>query len=463
MSVLAVVVVEAHNHALEHIHDVLRKIISKRKRKGEDFSWTLVNYDSHPDMACMRSIPASAAFNPRRLFTVDDGNHQNNKSCQTLYEMLDTSASGIADWIIPLVLAADLKEIYWVRSSWARQFGDGHYSFCVGAWSTNRTHKVSSYVDLPDHARVKVSLSHPYYIEDSSVVPEDELELVQHLSFKVSQNLISNNEKLAEGELWCLSIDLDYFSCLNPFISDLEDIDKPFTASLLRAANGTRFRQRKAVLLSDELGRWYESEYQRFLSLVTSFFGEVSKINGSTGEVNYSSVSSKEILYKAEEIQELSQLYEYPEYGMQLWYDVIDSMLQIPMFQCTSRLLASSVIHALPCLFLPHHPESYSESEYQTRIKLMGDSIRQGKFSKQPPFMVAVSRSTVDGFTPKRAVDFLQDAVLREIHSIFCGCSRAIESPFIRSQSTIDACLCYIVFDYGEYEGSQIDTSKISF
>ena len=93
----------------------------------------------------------------------------------------------------------------------------------------------------------------------------------------------------------------------------------------------------------------------------------------------------------------------------------------------------------------------------------MGDSIRQSKLSQRPPFMVAISRSAIDGFTPAHLVNTLQDAVLREIHSIFCGCYRDFESASSYSESKIDLCRCLIVLDYGEQEGSQIDTSRMSF
>eukprot|EP00554_Chaetoceros_debilis_P015501 CAMPEP_0194123336 /NCGR_PEP_ID=MMETSP0150-20130528/54078_1 /TAXON_ID=122233 /ORGANISM="Chaetoceros debilis, Strain MM31A-1" /LENGTH=114 /DNA_ID=CAMNT_0038816539 /DNA_START=33 /DNA_END=373 /DNA_ORIENTATION=+ len=108
-----VVVVEAHNHALEHVHYILRR----RSRSTREFPnklssfWTMVHFDSHPDLACPNGdISAAACFQPRREWQIaqkeaqnDDDDEENNS--KNLYELLDTSQGGIAEWIIPLVMA----------------------------------------------------------------------------------------------------------------------------------------------------------------------------------------------------------------------------------------------------------------------------------------------------------------------------------------------------------------------
>ena len=51
-----------------------------------------------------------------------------------LYEMLDMPSSGIAEWILPLVLAGGLKTVYWIKNDWCHQFHNGAYNVPVGAW-----------------------------------------------------------------------------------------------------------------------------------------------------------------------------------------------------------------------------------------------------------------------------------------------------------------------------------------
>jgi hypothetical protein len=91
---IPVVVVEQHQHACEHIHQVLRQ-----RRRCD--AWSMVHYDAHPDLACPHgSIPAAACFRPNE---------------NDLYELLDSTATGIAEWILPLVLAANLTRVHWIR------------------------------------------------------------------------------------------------------------------------------------------------------------------------------------------------------------------------------------------------------------------------------------------------------------------------------------------------------------
>ena len=473
---VAIVVVENHNHALEHIHSVLRRILSIRSRSNKNnittagLSWSLVNFDSHPDMACMKSpIPASAAFHPQRPIGKPElsssGDEGEFIESSNLYEMLDLSESGIAEWILPLVMAADLKTVYWIQSSWAHQFTAGRYDFFVGAWDPSHIIKNSStHLDLPDDAVLKVSLPHPYYLEDSSVVPEDELELKQKLCFIVSQKMpeptLGSNQN---DELWCLSIDLDYFSCLNPFICELESIDKKFTESLLKAAQDTRFRKNAAKLFSSTIDcDRYEQEYHQFIYLVTLFFQNLS--NHNWHEYATSSTSEDDF-FPIIDMHQLSNMYEKPEYGSQIWMDMIQYLVQLPGYKISKQCrenVSSTVLRALPCLFIPHYPEIDADFQLaQQRIQFMGDSIRTSKFSSRPPFMVVVSRSTVDGFTPESLVERLETMVLQELHTIYCTCSREFHGKNRFSHNCKDTCFCYIVLDYGDYEGSLIDTSRI--
>jgi len=489
----------------------------------DSVSWTLVNFDSHPDMACVRSIPVSAVFNPRKSFTIPDDptttttttttiielpfieKDESSGNTLNLYEMLDTSVSGIAEWILPLVLAANLNTVYWIRSSWANQFDDGHYTFHVGAVTRNTTvDKISHYLDLPEDSRMKVDLNHPYYIEDSSVVEGESLHMKKSLSFIVSQALPpdhhdhhqqqqppqqqqhsmggNNDNQLnqesthiyglnqarkqdlqTDSRMWCLSVDLDYFYCLNPFVSDLEVIDKPFTTSLLKATNETKFRRTMAtqLLIDYDMKQEYETEYHRFISLLTSFFQDIGNISEQfiIGQGNNYCLESyiKEKLHS----YTFAQMYEKPDNGIELWNHVVDNLLHIEGFHSSfpfRKQLSITIIQALPCFFLPHHPEPFSESEYHRRIRFLGDTIRHSEFNQRPPFLVVISRSSVDGFTPENLVNTLQEDVLSEIHDIYCNCSRNFENQWVINS---DKCQCCIIYDYGEYEGSQIDTSKI--
>ena len=97
---LRVVIVERQNHALEHVHHALRRAASLTG------GWTMVHFDSHPDLACPdpAHLCARACFEPRT-----DRAPAGGGPARDLYDSLDASVSGIAEWIVPLQLAGGAR------------------------------------------------------------------------------------------------------------------------------------------------------------------------------------------------------------------------------------------------------------------------------------------------------------------------------------------------------------------
>ena len=231
-----VVVVESHQHVLEHIHAVLRR------ERLLAAPWSMLHLDAHPDLACPQArIPAKACFLPRESFAAvvvptrttttstttttalsnaneanksnDDDNQQLHSNVKkNLYEFLDSTATGIAEWILPLVLAANLRQVHWIQpnrgdaaiiATTKTTRGDGssnpihsvralpcppcqlpcgvhHYQVGVsvpllqdssgGIANKDSSPSFESFMDLPTTATVKVDWPHPYYLEDDSTV-----------------------------------------------------------------------------------------------------------------------------------------------------------------------------------------------------------------------------------------------------------------------------------------------------
>lgn len=217
----------------------------------DDGGWSMLHFDAHPDLACPcgRVVPAAACFRPNDEFDVavavaavaaggregaGEGKETEQKQMEkkeemkkmNLYEMLDSTSTGMAEWILPLVLAAGLSRVEWVRCrsvmSPAEKGGcpdsssavsscrvDGGVSICddggdfdfdhqdvttfplgeheyrVGVWvpppqpsssssssaaasspAAAKPAKIESFADLPDAARVKVDWDCPYYCDD---------------------------------------------------------------------------------------------------------------------------------------------------------------------------------------------------------------------------------------------------------------------------------------------------------
>ena len=119
---IPLVVVESHHHVLEHIHARLRRLLlrSQKEHARKPFAWRMLHYDAHPDLSCPHSsIPAAACFRPRQEWNINQHDNNDNSviaESADLYDMLETT-TGIAEWILPLVLAGDLRHVEWVAPS----------------------------------------------------------------------------------------------------------------------------------------------------------------------------------------------------------------------------------------------------------------------------------------------------------------------------------------------------------
>lgn len=528
VSPIPLVVVESHQHALEHVHTILRRHIFKHRTKlpkhddlevttggrsncndgnakGGTVLWTMIHFDSHPDLACLNSsIPAKLCFTPNVMMervsnhqchdhhnsdakaaqncttecastestlisantstnttfngvsnvtskvSSDDAlnrsetttisnsteeNESNNKE-QTLYEMLDLSQGGIAEWITPLVLAGGLSKIYWVKNSWCEQFDLGEYNYSIGSWippnyptSSPSTQQrivsdrpqshldldtISSFIDLPLSAIVKTSLYHPYYLDDNSFVPSDQLVLEQQLKLIVAEfNMIDNDDckdvakpsdlvpkhtytstqimnyekKPTTTTPWMLDICLDYFHCSNPFLDELYDLDPDLALTLWKIVNETTFRKNalnaKSINLpnvSDNTFSQYRQEQEQFLHLVKAYFQRLLSWSRSINDMSNdpcsqvdSSVAPNEEdfalppLLSVQDYNTLYQFYSSKSHGQVLWgslSNAIDRIIASEMMgmdekKCNTTFcgvierLVQVILNAIPNLSLP--------------------------------------------------------------------------------------------------------------
>ncbi|KAL7569118.1 hypothetical protein ACA910_016951 [Epithemia clementina (nom. ined.)] len=472
-SEIFVVVVESHHHVLRHIHDVLRKKLiasvtgrvddlDKQKRRDTNnnkavvtsYAWRMLHFDAHPDLACPNSsIPAAACFRPHQLWpsnTDDTG-----ESSQDLYDMLETT-TGIAEWILPLVLAGGLEHVEWVRPTLPpnqnSQLPLGRHSYRVGAWwneyRSSKEEKMSfehSFLDLPHDAYVKVDWNCRYYRDDEEdgYVPTEELCLPKQLLLDVTMiaDCDPHVSKLAGSSFnshlpLALDICLDYFVCVNPYLADIEAISSDFAAALTRLVNQATiyrdtedanccdhesfvcFRTAMAQVLNDIRDRKLASHDMKLTATLLPFYD-------SSGILD----SAFALLLKA--------LRDLPDASIEE----------------LCKLGSEAILY----LHLPHFPERGRRTE---QIEAALDELDR-RFAKEPtePFMVTLARSYLDGFTPEYVVDRLQHGILDRIHARFCSCGRNTFIPRNHYSNKVK-CRLQVVYDYGEWEGSSIQFSK---
>jgi hypothetical protein len=376
---IPLVVVEQHQHVLEHVHLILRK----DKRLLQE-PWTMVHFDAHPDMACSTDLPAKLCFVPR--------GHE-----ITLYDHLDQTSTGIAEWILPLVVAANLQHIVWVKPPFSRQFSLGEAAFRVGVHSKDH---IDSFIDLQDQV-LRVDYHHPYYLDDDVVVEPNELQLAQplHLQIKhVGETIINLTTP------WMLDLCLDYFVCCNPFLRDLEEIDKEYATLVASISDdGLRIAKNRHD---------YRAERSSFHKAM-----EAILLKNDQGE----------------------QLYHY--------FDKDDSwgeaLRQILKKADNSDHLIQMTLEALPHMDMPHEHKLPSFPEIQKRIQEVMAELQQ--YKSRPPFLVTIARSTNDGFCPASLVEQIEEDLLQRLHEHYCGCNGKI------------CCTLRVVKDYGNWEGSTFE------
>jgi UPF0489 domain len=469
------VVVESHQHVLEHIHTILRK----ERLLSQD--WSMLHFDSHPDLACPQAkIPAKACFLPHETFP--DGPEEKN-----LYELLDSTATGIAEWILPLVLAANLRQVKWVKSRFESgtlprppfPLPLGKHQFRVGAAvpKDDSVH-VESFVDLPLSATVKVDWPHPYYLEDGCTVHygqedatggNESFLFAKPVDLEVSElspndsggkSLHPNHPPCNKDDrpfnrgLWSLDICLDYFVCQNPFLIDLEAKDADYTRALLTVVYESRFygaslmsmTNESAVIQANEtLLQHYQRDIRSFWSLVVTFL----KAAVAEDETSCQDAWNKLLVFYTDQCQ------------AQTLFQELTKALPIPHdgqhHPETPSILIGMTEQALPNLVMPHQSTSetgFSLESIQPSLERVCEEIERVGEASEPPFIVTMARSANDGFTPSVVADQIQRRLILFLHSHFCGCSACPLEQRLSSTDRDGNCRFQLIYDYGPWEGT---------
>ena len=471
---LGVVIVEDHHHVLEHIHYILRK---KQKSMSR---WKLIHLDSHPDMSCPSGeIIAKDCFFPN----------------PKLYEQLDLSSTGIAEWIMPLCLACELQHIHWIHPPWSlhqfdlddetRHSARKPFSFQVGAWSVNNkpctndaTAKIESCIDLDEDMVVKVDCQHAYYMQDNSYVPTEELHLSKSITFSSSSSTITAHSLIDtlkdDDEPWVLDICLDYYICDNPFYTYLCQTLSytPYTKSLQNLIVQFHLLHNKSVHFS-------KTKQEHFQNILVHFFCALKQQNDySIIKMEDAATTTLSAFYHSSSDKTTASISD-------IGGTLIDSFLQSirdyrdhvnnerENIQTKMKILAEESIQAIPYLYLPHSSNfstfstdkdrlAYAKQQIQnTRISLEQYHHRHRKSAKlqrKAPMLITIARSSE--FTP--FVDELQNMLLSELHSIYCTttCPCRLNAMKINQvdykSRKDDECNMFIVHDYGETEGSTL-------
>lgn len=380
----------------------------------------MLHFDAHPDLAVCHSLPAKACFRPHDY---------------DLYNLLDRSIGGIAEWITPLVLGAELRKVSWIKRTFSDQFDEGEYSFSVGAFRTSQDEScgqcnIHSFHELSEDHKIAVSLKHPYYLEDDECLVKD----VDHLSLAKTLNLSVStiNHKGCgvddilpiAGSFWMLDICLDYFACLNPFLSELEALDFDATNSLVSLVKEVVKQSKNEIF---ESKKFYDIVIECSTECLTDSFRE------------------KRLLTKY--CQDLGIDCEY----------LIDTYFHHLKTSSKRSKFLAALRTSLPFLTLPHNITSAGEIQVKNALDDFKCFMENFNVCTDP-FLITIARSCRDGFIPTDLGNKIQHCIVNELHQKYCG--RGSIQKFLGSVSNSrfgcsENCECEIVFDYGIHEGGE--------
>ena len=502
---ITVVIVESHQHALEHIHEALRC----QKLVGQ--TWSMLHLDSHPDLACPNHVPAIACFLPRQqevwIDGVDNVRAKNSVTCfdsndvssrgptsisshneteddcpidkdgrqretsseiEDLYGLLDTTASGIAEWILPLVFAANLSRIIWVKPSFASQLPIGHHAFHVGALQECRRivnndetssngkdndNTLHTFMDLDPSSRIKVDWDHPYYLDDDSFVTTRSLVLPKRLDLDVLE-LSCNGDKAAcklpidfDAHPWSLDICLDYFTCINPFLQEVENADPILFDALDKVIRASKCyiystMSDRTTQSTNNISSSYRQDSLQFRQLLADFLQRSGPVD--VGEEPFSEL-----------------LTYYGDCGSDTTKRGEELLSKLHKAAAKSSNVLKA-IEALPFWTMPHARSSLRQDQIVESLRQVQNLLVLNHNDTSPPFLITIARSSVDGFTHVDRVEGLQQNVLDMLRVVYCCDDHT--SPQLLSNSTMDDATCtpsyslQVVRDYGPWEGSTIAT-----
>ncbi|GLD99752.1 hypothetical protein PINS_up008480 [Pythium insidiosum] len=195
---LRVVVADDHHHVLPELH------LAIRQRLVPFQGVHIVHLDAHPDL----SFPADA--DPQRV--VFDP--------ELLYETLDASVSGIAEFLLPLVYAGHVNRLTWIKSPWAGQMKTGNMTG-IAIGRHHETHKL------------QVSCPWPHFVDEKLYASSDDIEASTRRFWDLDVRELADDDLSIPTAPWVLDIDLDFFSTWNPFRRDLERHFSPVEMTLL--------------------------------------------------------------------------------------------------------------------------------------------------------------------------------------------------------------------------------------
>ncbi|XP_035990190.1 UPF0489 protein C5orf22 homolog isoform X1 [Fundulus heteroclitus] len=413
---LPVWIVEDHHHVVYHIY----RAIASRHLPLKNIR--LVHLDSHPDLLIPVNMPADTVFDKEKLL----------------------SELSIENWIMPMVYAGHLSCVVWLHPYWAQQIKEGEHMINVGRDSSTTTIRVTStenyflsdglYVcdeqlENSKLLRLDVVRVNPAKTSHLSATAHDaekdsvtrlaknahtDLSLDRELSSVTTATLLpaegsnwqgelsSNGTDVGEGDEdigstsyvvgrlttflsetvpYILDIDLDFFSCKNPF----KEIFTQEEYSILKELYN--FREPSVDADKAELEECLDRRIHQLEDLEAAF-ADLLEDDGEQTVARWAANPGMSSL--AQLVSSLKARNSSPDY----------EMVHQAGLTCDS-------------VELPHHISTEEE------IDRLISAVQLVLKALPTPTLVTMSRSSLDEYCPAEQVDSVQSRVLAVLEDLY--------------------------------------------
>ncbi|XP_017561468.2 UPF0489 protein C5orf22 homolog isoform X1 [Pygocentrus nattereri] len=405
---LPVWVVEDHHEVVPYIY---RAIASRHIPLS---GIKMVHLDSHPDMLIPVNMPACTVFDKEALF----------------------SELSIENWIMPMVFAGHVSHIAWLHPYWAQQIKEGEHNMHVGRDKSTTTIRVTSTDDyflsdalyVPAHQLEDSKSLHLRVIQvdpvDTSHSSQGQNDCISAKKPKTDSNGEVNKEQehqpkanaftcsfqppdgsstsghsakaqkgsaasfvssllrfIEQNDAYILDIDLDFFSCKNPF----KDLYTQEEYSVLQELYS--FKRPKEGADEEELLDCVERRTRQLEDLEAAFADLLEDDSQNTID-RWAANPGMGSLAKL--VSSLKNRNESPDYEM---------------------------VHqaGLTCDYseLPHHISSEEEiQQLLLAVQLVLEALPK-------PTIVTISRSSLDEYCPAEQVNSIQNNMLSILEMLF--------------------------------------------
>lgn len=408
---LPVWVVEDHHDVVRHIY----RAIASRHLPLQNIK--MVHLDSHPDLLIPVNMSADTVFDKEKLF----------------------SELSIENWIMPMVYAGHVSCVAWLHPYWAQQITEGEHRMAVGRDSSTTTIRVTSTDDYflsdglyvsekqlenPKALRLNVVKVNPVKPSQSSLTEVQSAEDIDRGCAKrgrtecraegssCSEPLLtctdplrpaegssrsSSNEDdeegstsyvvkiissfLSETEPYILDIDLDFFSCKNPFKELYTEEEYTILKELYS------FKGPRPHAAEEELDECVDQRVRQLEDLEAAF-ADLLEDDGEDTVTRWAGNPGMASLTRL--VSSLKSRNPCPDY----------EMVHQAGLTCDSGEL-------------PHHISSDEE------IDRLISAVQLFLKALPKPTLVTMSRSSLDEYCPVEQVDSVQSRVLAVLENLY--------------------------------------------